>query len=134
MMSDFRYEIKTSLPVIWLEKFDTKNPGRSVCKRTRTLILVDLVEDGDPCPRTDPPNDWQFDLKKIKNINTHPIYIVIDHHFLYWLWQSNLLFQIFLMWSQINFLLSIRRSGSRQIDFEVFRPFWRPKEKYFLEI
>ena len=29
-MSDFRYEIKTSLPVNWLETIDTKNPGWSV--------------------------------------------------------------------------------------------------------
>ena len=46
-MSDFRYEIKTSLPVIWLENIDTKNPGRSVRNElTMTkLILVDPVED-----------------------------------------------------------------------------------------
>ena len=30
MMSDVRYEIKTPLPVIWLETIDTKNPGWSV--------------------------------------------------------------------------------------------------------
>jgi hypothetical protein len=46
-MSDFRYEIKTSLPVIWLENIDTKNPGLSVRnERTMTkLILVDPVKD-----------------------------------------------------------------------------------------
>ncbi len=27
LVSDFRYEIKTSLPVIWLENIDKKNPG-----------------------------------------------------------------------------------------------------------
>ena len=32
-------------------------------------------------PRTDPPT-LTSDLKKWKNINTHPIFIVIDHHFL----------------------------------------------------
>jgi len=47
--SDFRYEIKTSLPVIWLETIDTKNPGRSVRNElTMTkLILVDPVDDED---------------------------------------------------------------------------------------
>ncbi len=34
-------------------------------------------------------------------------------------WQSNFL-QKFLTWSQITFLLSIRRTGSQQIDFKVF--------------
>ena len=71
MMSDVRYEIKTSLPVIWLENIDTKNPGLSVRNElTMTkLILVDPVEDEDveeTCPRTDPPNVLQCDLKKIK--------------------------------------------------------------------
>jgi nanoRNase/pAp phosphatase (c-di-AMP/oligoRNAs hydrolase) len=54
------------------------------------LILVDPVDDEDVeeiRPRTDPQNVLQCDLKKRKNINTHPIYIVIDHHFLHWLWQ-----------------------------------------------
>ena len=118
MMSDFRYEIKTSLPVNWLETIDTKNPGRSVRNELNNWPA-------DPgwsgwwwrcwrtCPRTDPPNVWQFDLKKRKNVNTHPIHIIIDHHFLNWLCQ------IFLMWSQINVRSSIRLTGSRQIDFKV---------------
>ena len=47
MMSDVRYEIKTPLPVIWLENIDTKNPGWSVRnEQTMTkLILVDPVDD-----------------------------------------------------------------------------------------
>ncbi len=47
-MSDFRYEIKTPLPVIWLENIDTKNPGWSVRNERNTLIqliLVDPVEE-----------------------------------------------------------------------------------------
>ena len=48
MMSDFRYEIKTSLPVIRLEKFDTKiRVGPYATNDTRKLILVDPVEDED---------------------------------------------------------------------------------------
>ena len=56
-MSDFRYEIKTSLPVIWLETIDTKNPGRSVRNElTMTkLILVDPVDDEDV---EDSSTDW----------------------------------------------------------------------------
>ena len=47
MVSDFRYEIKTPLPVIWLETIDTKNPGWSVRNELNNdqLILVDPVED-----------------------------------------------------------------------------------------
>ena len=47
MMSDVRYEIKTPLPVIWLETFDTKNPGFVRTQRTNSdqLILVDPVDD-----------------------------------------------------------------------------------------
>jgi hypothetical protein len=70
-MSDFRYEIKTSLPVIWLENIDTKNPGWSVRKEQNNdqLILVDPVNDDEaPCPRTRVSStDWQCDLRKRKN-------------------------------------------------------------------
>jgi hypothetical protein len=63
--------------------------------------------------------------EKWKNINTHPIFI--DHHFLLYTGLAieliiKYLFTNFLMWSQITFLLSIRRTGSRQIDFKVFKP------------
>ncbi len=69
-------------------------------------------------PRTDPPNFWRCDLKKRKNV-THPIVIVFDQHFLYWLGNLITFFKYFLMWSQINVPLSIRRTGSQQIDFKV---------------
>jgi hypothetical protein len=36
------------------------------------------------------------------------------------------------MWSQITFLLSIRRSGSQQIDFKV-SSLWRLRKKNILE-
>ena len=54
------------------------------------------------------------DLKKRKII-THPIVIVIDHHFIDFTLAGLV---IFLMWSQITFLLSIRLTVSRQIDFK----------------
>ncbi len=43
----FRYEIKTSLPVIWLENIDTKNPGWFVRNEheQRPTDLVDPVDD-----------------------------------------------------------------------------------------
>ena len=121
-MSDFRYEIKTSLPVIWLENIDTKKSGLVRTQRTEQLILVDPVDDEDV---EDSSTDWSSkrltmcDLKKIKNVNTHPIYIVIDHHFLLYFGFGNQNYQVFLMWSQITFLLSIGRTGSQQIDFKV---------------
>jgi hypothetical protein len=48
-MSDFRYEIKTSLPVIWLENIDKKIRVGSYVTNTNNdqLILVDPVEDED---------------------------------------------------------------------------------------
>ncbi len=114
-MSDFRYEIKTSLPAIWLENIDTKNPGWSVRnERTMTkLILVDPVEDEDSS------TDWSSKLLTMRSKENKEYYSLIrsiDHHFtLHWLWQ------IFLMWSQINVLLSIRLTGGQQIDFKVFK-------------
>ena len=42
-LSDFRYKIKTSLPVIWHEKIDWKI--QSVPNEHTQLILVDLVDD-----------------------------------------------------------------------------------------
>jgi hypothetical protein len=82
-MSDFRYEIKTSLPVIWLENIWHKNSGLVRTQRTEQLILVDPVDDEDvEDSSTDwSPNFWRCDLNKRKII-THPIVIVIDHHFI----------------------------------------------------
>jgi hypothetical protein len=75
MVSDVRYEIKTPLPVIWLEIIDTKiRVGPYATNWTiDQLILVDPVEDEDveeTCPRTDPPNVLQCDLKKNGRILT----------------------------------------------------------------
>ena len=68
MMSDVRYEIKTPLPVIWLETLTQKiRVVRTQRTNNDQLILVDPVDDEDVeeiRPQTDPPNDWQLDLKK----------------------------------------------------------------------
>ena len=131
-MSDFRYEIKTPLPVIWLENIDTKNPGWSV-RNEQTMTnwswLIRLkMKMLKIRPRTDPPNVLQCDLKKRKNIihsswsNRSSLYFTLVGN---WLTYS-----IFLMWSQINVRSSIRLTGGRQIDFKVFKPFWMPR-KYF---
>ena len=85
MMSDVRYEIKTPLPVIWLENIWHKNSGLVRTQRTEQLILVDPVDDEDVeelRPRTDPPNFWWCDLNKRKII-THPIVIVYHRSSLY---------------------------------------------------
>jgi hypothetical protein len=77
MTSDFRYEIKTSLPVIWLENIDTKNPVWSVRNELNKdqLILVDLVDEEEEIVHelilqtTD--NARSKETERI--INTHPI-------------------------------------------------------------
>jgi hypothetical protein len=95
MMSDVRYEIKTPLPVIWLENIDTKNPGWSVRnEQTMTkLILVDPVDDEELKRFVHglilQTSDNVRSKEKKECYSLILIYIVIDHHFLYWLWQSN---------------------------------------------
>jgi hypothetical protein len=121
----FNMKLKTSLPVIWLETIDFEKSGFVRTQQTThnwSWFLVDPVDDeiGRDRPRTDPPNVWQCDLKNLKNINTHPICIVIDNHFLTLHWLGNRIIK-YLMWSQINVLLSIRLTGGRQIDFKVFK-------------
>ena len=84
----------------------------------------------DPGPQTsDPPTLTMRDLNKWKNINTHPIYRS-SLYLLYTGLAIELIFKYlptkcvgFLMWSQITFLLSIRRTGSQQIDFKVLSHF-----------
>jgi hypothetical protein len=129
MMSEVvRYEIKNFITwTLDFENWHKKNPGWVRTQRTHgdQLILVDPVEEDveEIRPRTDPPNFWRYDLNKRKII-THPIVIVFDHHFtLHWLLAIELIIiQIFLMWSQINLLLSIRLTGGRQTGFKVFKP------------
>ncbi len=73
-MSDFRYEIKTPLPVIWLENIDTKKIRVGSVRNEHTvikLILVDLVDDDEVEELLQ--RLTMRDLKKWKNINTHPI-------------------------------------------------------------
>ena len=126
MLSDVRYEIKNFITCYLTWNFDTKKSGLVRTQRTNnwSWLIRLMMKMLKIRPRTDPQNVLQCDLKKRKNINTHPIYIVIDHHFLHWLWQ------IFLMWSQINVLLSIRLTGGRQIDFKVW---FLNAKKIFLE-
>jgi hypothetical protein len=91
------------------------------------LILVDPVDDEDV---EDSSTDWSSkrltmcDLKKKECYSLILIESIITLH---WLWQ------IFLMWSQINFLLSIRLTGGWQIDFKVSGHFWMPR-KYFRKL
>ena len=132
-MSDFRYEIKeTSLPCIWLEIL-TENPGQFVLTNTNNWSWFQVGWSGRwwrcwrDLPRTDPPTLTMCDLKKWKNINTHPI----DRSSLYLLYIG--LAIKFLMWSQITFLLSIRLIGGRQIDFKVSSLFEGPR-KYFIKL
>ncbi len=68
--------------------------------------------------------NWQCDLKKWKNINTHPIVIVYSIITLSYFTLASAIFLI-LLWSQINVLSSIRLTGGRQIDFKVSS--WMPK-------
>jgi hypothetical protein len=75
MMSDFRYEIKTSLPVIWLENIDTKNPGWFV-RNEHEQRPADPGWSGwrwrrDPGPQTSDSQLTMRDLKKRKNIVIH---------------------------------------------------------------
>ncbi len=53
MMSDFRYEIKTSLPVIWHENGLKIGVSFRDSSRNLQLILVDPVDDEEIRPRTD---------------------------------------------------------------------------------
>jgi hypothetical protein len=66
MMSDVRYEIKTPLPVIWLENIDTKKSGLVRTQRTNDdqLILVDPVEDEDV---EDSSTDWSSKLLTMRS-------------------------------------------------------------------
>ena len=83
LMSDVRYEIKTPLPDFRLENNDFEKSGSIRTQRTtHKLILVDLVDvDKVRVHRSGFTQLTMRDLKKWKNINTHPIYIIIDHHF-----------------------------------------------------
>ena len=149
-ISDFRYEIKTSLPVIWLKILTEIRVGPYATNTNTTNWLWSWLMSS-VRGFTDPPwevrqyrliwlkskirvlelgfaSNWQCDLKKLKNI-IHSSWS-IDHHFLTLHWLGNRTFlQIFLMWSQINVLSSIRLTGGRQIDFKV-SSLWMPR-KYF---
>jgi hypothetical protein len=122
----FKIKVKeTSLPDVRLEKIGWKIwVGPYATNNTQLiLILGDPVDDEEDRPRTD-PQLLTMRSKETEELFTH--LDRIDHHFLLYFtlaWQSNFL-QIFLMWSQITFLLSIRRTGSQQIDFKVLSLWW----------
>ena len=85
-MSDDRYEIKTSLPVIWLWNIDCEKSGSVRLNEQRTTDpgswLVDPVDDDDEDPglqTSDLQRLIMRDLKKRKELFTH--LDRIDHHF-----------------------------------------------------
>ena len=116
-MSDWKYWLKKS----GLVRTQRNNETGFLRKRftNQVLILIDLVEDEDPRPRTD---DLQLTMRSKENGRILTLIRSIDHHFTYFTlaWQSNLF--KYLMWSQITVCLSIRLTVSRQIDFKVFKP------------
>jgi hypothetical protein len=119
MVSESLITKETSLPDFRLENIDWKN--RFVSTKTihvDQLILVDPVDDEDLRPQTDPPNDNARSKETERIINTHPIDRSSLSYFTLAL--AIELIQIFLMWSQINVLSSIRLTGGQQIDFKVF--------------
>jgi hypothetical protein len=133
-MSDFRYEIKLRYLLsdwkYWLKirvgPYATNTHNWFLLKRFYFRFFLILVgwsgrwwwlKSSGSSDFGLASNVWQCDLNKWKNINTHPIDRSSLLTYFTLAWQSN--FQIFLMWSQITFLLSIRRTGSQQIDFKV---------------
>ena len=123
MMSDVRYEIKNFITCYLTWNIDT-NLGWFVRNEHEhdQLILVDLVEED----VEDSSTDWSSKLLTMRSKEKKEcyslilIYIVIDHHFTFG--SGNRIYQILLMWSQINLRSSIRLTGGRQIDFLVFKP------------
>ncbi len=90
-----------------------KNPGRSVRNKLHTtgssvrgftnqVPLVEVAED--PGPQT---SGLQLTMrsKEWKNINTHPIVIVFDHHFLTLHWLGNRILSKFYLPTGVGFLM-----------------------------
>ena len=113
----FDTKFKTSLPDLWLENNDWKSVDPSQRNDTQT----DPGWSGRWWRSSS--SDWsskRLTIARSKEMEELLTLIrSIDHHFLLYNGFGNLIIQIFLMWSQITFLLSIRRTGSRQIDFKV---------------
>jgi hypothetical protein len=129
-MSDFWYEIKTELKLRYLLsdlKHWLKNPGRFVSTNTNTnwsWFLVDPLDDEDWKRSSTNWSSKRLTMCDLKKMEEYYSLILINRSSLSYFtlaWQSNFL-QIFLMWSQINLRLSIRRTGGQQIDFKVFKP------------
>jgi hypothetical protein len=131
MMSDVRYEIKKLHYLNFRLRKLTQNKSGSVrTQRTHTMTnwswLIRLMMKS----WRDSSTDWSSKLLTMRSkengrilttlIRSTLLSIITFYITLAWL--------IFLMWSQITFLLSIRRTGSRQIDFKVSSLWGR---KYF---
>ena len=96
----FDMKLKTSLPVIWLENIDLKNPGRSVRNEHAQLILiqVDPVDDEDVEEiRVLRLLVLQLTMRSKENGRILTLIRSIDHHFfLLYIGFGNWLIQIIL--------------------------------------
>ena len=122
-MSDVRYEIKTSLPVIWTEILTEKSGPVHLNEHEHKLILVPGWSGRwwrcwrTPGPQTSGPPTDNVRSKEMEEYYYSSDRSIITSYLLY----TGLAIE-FLMWSQITFLLSIRLTGGQQIDFKVFKP------------
>ncbi len=89
------------------------------------LILVDPVEDEERSS-----TNWSSltmrDLNK-RNIITHPIVIVFDHHFLYWLCQSNSFKYFYLCDHRFPSFSWLDLQEASKLTLKILS-LWRPKE------
>ncbi len=125
MVSEVRYEIKNFITCYLTWNFDTKKI------RVGSYATNWTTDPGWSgwrwrCWR-DSSTDWSSKLLTMRSKEKKDYYSS-DHYF-YWSslyyftfgWQSELI-QIFLMWSQIYVLLSIRLTGGRQTGFKDLKP------------
>ena len=119
----FDTKFKTSLPDLWLENNDWK----SVYPSQRNDTQTDPGWSGRWWRSSS--SDWsskRLIMRSKENEELLTLIRSIDHHFSYYTLALAIeLIQIFtiLLWSQIIVLLSIRLTGSQQIDFKVFQAF-----------
>ncbi len=117
LLSDFETLTLKKSGSVRLNEQRTTDPGS---------WLVDPVDDEDWKRSSTNWSSKRLTMRsKEKKDVTHPSFIiVIDHHFLTLHWLGNQILKYYNLvinyqWSQITFLLSIRRTGSQQIDFKV---------------
>ena len=119
MMSDVRYEIKNFITCYLTWNFDTKKSGLVRTQRTEQLILVDPVEED----VEDSSTDWSSKRLTMRSKENVRILTLIRSTLLSIIaFYITLAWLIFLMWSQINVLLSIRLTGGRQTGFKDLKP------------